>query len=485
LLQSEKRKLHARIADVLADKYPERAAREPELLAQHLTEAEEHGRAVDFWLKAGRRAARTYANLEAIAHLRRGIEVLQGDPSIAGRDGLELDLRIALGRPLIAAKGYAVPEVEDNYLRALELVTELNEKPRIVDAMQGLWVCYFIRGDLAKARDLGAQLLEIAEQADNEQAVGQSEHRTGQLVEAHRMLGQTMLYGGRLGEARHHLERGIALYDPRLHGSFAETHGIDPGIVCISYFGYAQWFLGSPDIAREYSARALANAERMGHPFTLVFALAFSAYLCQHLRDVQKTRDFAEKALVIASEHGFLHWKYQATILRGWALAELGQIDEGLEQIRTGLDAYEASESKLACPWFRSLLAGAYAKAGRPDAALRELDEALTVAIRNEEELFIPEICRLQGEIMRSDSGQEEADRVQSFFMRSLDLSRKHEALAWELRTSVSLARFWRDVGKPKEAANLLAPVCRRFNQGLDTPDVKEAVQLSGELDAG
>ncbi|MGC8050134.1 hypothetical protein, partial [Salmonella enterica] len=76
------------------------------------------------------------------------------------------------------------------------------------------------------------------------------------------------------------------------------------------------------------------------HPFSLAFALVFGAYLCQHLRDIEGTRDHANRAMIIATEHNFLHWKQQAAILRGWALAQLGEADEGISQMRFGLDEY-------------------------------------------------------------------------------------------------------------------------------------------------
>src|SRR5262249_30011077 len=150
--------------------------------------------------------------------------------------------------------------------------------------------------NLAKAHDLGIQLLDVAEQTHLEDKVEQLQKGTGQLIEAHRMLGQTLFYYGRFAAARDQLERGIALYDPQLQSFLVDAHGIDPGIVCLTYFGYVQWFLGFADEARDYSERALSNAERLGHPFTLAFALAFRAYLCQHLGDVEGTRNYAQRA---------------------------------------------------------------------------------------------------------------------------------------------------------------------------------------------
>jgi class 3 adenylate cyclase/predicted ATPase len=485
LLHRDRKKLHAKIAAVLADMYPERAEREPELLAHHFTEADQSQSAVEFWLKAGKRAAKTGANLEAIGHLRRGLEVVQGNPHLLGRDEKELALRIELGFALIAAKGYGVQEVEENYIQALELAQQLDDRQKVFAAMRGLWVCYFIRADMIKAHDLSTQLLKLARRTHLNKTAERARQKTGHLMEAHRALGMTMLYRGRFAGARDHIERALGLYDQNLHGHFVETHGIDPRTVCLSYLGYVLWFLGYPDQARQYSEQAIANAEKIRHPFTLAFALEFGAYLCHHLRDVEGTRDYAHRAMVISSEHGFQHWKHQATILRGWALAELGQIDCGLNQMRAGLDGYEAMDSWLASSWFTSLLANAFSKGGRPDAALRALDDALAIAERTGDHSFLAEIYRLQGEVTFAHRGPAAVDDAEDCYKRSLEVSRHQKALSWELRCSISLARLWRDVGKRQQATDLLVPVGRKFKEGLQTVDVKEAVKLISELEMG
>jgi predicted ATPase/class 3 adenylate cyclase len=483
LLRSDRKKLHAKIATVLTELYPERVEREPELLAHHFTEADQSESAVDFWLKAGKQAAKTRANLEAIGHLTRGLEILQGSPHILGRDQRELAIRIELGMALIATKGYAVQEVEENYIRALELGQRLDDRQKIFTAMRGLWVCYFIRADLIKAHDLSEQLLKLAKRTHPNKTAEQQRQETGHLIEAHRALGMTLLYRGRFVAARAHFERGIGLYDPNLHRHLIETHGIDPGIVSLSYLGYLLWFLGYSDQARHHTEQAIFNAEEIRHPFTLAFALVFGAYLCQHLRDVEGTRDYAHRAMVIASEHGFQHWKHQATILRGWALAELGQIDYGLNEIRAGLDGYEATGSSLAVSWFRSLLANAFYKAGRPDAALRALDDALASAEKTGDLFFLAEIHRLQGEITFAHRGPAAVDDAVESYKRSLQVSRKQKALSWQLRSAISLARLWRDVGKRQQATDLLVPVARKFKEGFHTADVEEAVHLMNELE--
>lgn len=481
LLHSERRKLHSRIVQVLSEMYPEKSEREPELLAHHLTESGQSEGAASFWLKAGKQAARSGANLEAIGHLRRGLSVVHASAGIPGADELELELRIALGNALIAAKGYAVQEVEENYIRALELGHQLDDDEKVFAATRGLWVCHFIRADLTRAHDLSVELLRFAKRKRLSER-SQPAQQTGYLIEAHRSIAMTMLYRGRFAASQHHLHRCINLYSPDLHSDLMERHGTDPGVVSLSYLGYLLWFLGRPDAARQHSEQAIANAEKIRHPFTLAFALVFGAYLCQHLRDVEGTRDHANRAMIIASEHNFLHWKQQATILRGWALTQLGEADEGLSQMRFGLDEYEAMDSWLAGCWFRCLLAEAYAKVGMRDAALRALDGALATARRTGDHSYLAEVYRLQGEITLLDGDPASVREAEDLFAQSLATARKQGALSWELRTAVSLARLSLEAGRREHASLLLAPVVGKFSEGFYTPDLKQAMQLVAEL---
>lgn len=481
LLHSERRKLHSRIAQVLARMYPEKTDREPELLAHHLTESNHSEDAASFWLKAGKRAAKSGANLEAIGHLHRGLTVVQANAHMRGADEMELELRIALGNALIAAKGYAVQEVEENYIRALALGRQLDDDEKAFAATRGLWVCHFIRADLIRAHDLSVELLKFAKRVRLDERTRPAQ-QTGYLIEAHRAIAMTMLYRGRFAASQHHLHRCINLFSPDLHSDLMERHGIDSGVVSLSYLGYLLWFLGRPDAARQHSDQAIANAERIRHPFTLAFALMFGAYLRQHLRDVEGTRDHANRAMIISTEHNFLHWKQQATILRGWALAQLGEADEGLSQMRFGLDEYEAMDSWLAGCWFRCLLAEAYAKVGMRDAALRALDGALATARRTGDHSYLAEVYRLQGEITLAGGDPASVQEAEELFGLSLEIAREQGALSWELRTAVSLARLSLQAGKREHASLLIVPIVGRFTEGFSTPDLKQAMQLVSEL---
>jgi predicted ATPase len=113
---------------------------------------------------------------------------------------------------------------------------------------------------------------------------------------------------------------------------------------------------------------------------------------------------------------------------------------------------------------------------------LRALDDAFAIAKRTGENFFLAEVYRLQGEIALTLGGPTAVEDAERYFTRSLEVARKQTAVSWELRTSVSLASLWRDLGKRQRAADLLWPTVSKFGEGFETTDLKEAVALMTEL---
>src|SRR5262249_10283833 len=147
LLKGRRQQLHSRIAQVLREHFPERAAAEPELLAHHYTEAGETEPAIDQWLRAGQRAAERSANIEAGAHLRRGLELLESLPDTDERACRELTLQMALGMPLIAIKGYSGEETGAAYDRARELCERVGSAQQLFPILYGQIVFRMGRGE--------------------------------------------------------------------------------------------------------------------------------------------------------------------------------------------------------------------------------------------------------------------------------------------------------------------------------------------------
>jgi class 3 adenylate cyclase/tetratricopeptide (TPR) repeat protein len=321
LLRSRRHQLHARIAEVLERRVPDVG---PEVLAHHLTEAGLAERAIPYWRRAGELAADRSANVEAIAHLGRGLELLETLPATPERLGEELALGLAIGGPLTATKGYAAPEVERTYGRALALCERLGRSAELFTALRGLWNYHLVRGELERAQELAERLAGLV-----------ADERTAPLRRAYacRALGGTLFFRGRLAEAVPVLDEGVAIEEsvPALDDRRADLllHPESSGVVCRLLSGRAVWLLGLPDAALERVETALDLARRLGHANSLAFALNVASALRCWRREFDAALGHAEEAIGFATEHRQSQWLAFGTICRGYALACLDRPAEG------------------------------------------------------------------------------------------------------------------------------------------------------------
>jgi predicted ATPase len=170
------------------------------------------------------------------------------------------------------------------------------------------------------------------------------------------------------------------------------------------------------------------------------------------------------------------------TILGGWTLAEQGRREEGIAQMRQGLDAWRATGAELTMPYYLGLLAGAYRAVGQSEEGLHVLEEALTLEEKTGECWCEAELYRLKGELLLSLSRDHHTEAA-TCFHHALDVARSQLAKSWELRAAMSLARLWQHQGKCQEAYDLLAPVYGWFTEGFDTADLQEAKAWLDELE--
>jgi predicted ATPase len=484
LLRSTRQQYHQRIAQVLEARFPELCETQPELLAHHYTEAGVMAQAIPYWQRAGERAIQHSAHLEATGHLTRGLDVLKILPDTLERAQQELTLQITLGVPLLATKGFGAPEVERVYARARALCHQVGETPQLFSVLWGIWWVYENRAALQTARELAEQLLTVA----------QRQHEAALLLQAHRAMGQTMYWFGELTQARAHLEQGIALYDPQQHRSSAFLYGQDPGVGLRNFVTLVLWFLGYPDQAVGRIHEAVALAQEVAHPFSLAFALSFVSWLHHYRREGPATQGRAEAAMALCREHGFAFFLAQQTVLRGWALAEQGHVEEGIAQMRQGLAAYkevygpQATGAEGERPYLLALFAEAYGKVGQPQEGLRILDEALTAAQKYD--VWDGELYRVKGELLLTQAAMQDSwptlsaavVEVETCFRQALDMTRRQQAKSLELRATMSLSRLWQLQGKRDDARELLAPVYGWFTEGFETADLREAKALLAEL---
>ncbi|MDW3683776.1 adenylate/guanylate cyclase domain-containing protein [Cupriavidus sp. CV2] len=437
-------------------------------LAHHYSHSGNIPKAVEYLHCAGRQAVERSAHLDAIRHLSTALELLERLPDTPERAHQELALRVTLGPALIAATGYASPEVEATYTRALTLCELGGNTAERFEVKLGMRAFYSLRAQHETAYALGEALLRLAEDAQDTALLGQ----------AHIGLGGTSLFLGEFHKARAHLEQGLAHYEPEGIAPDA-LFGLDHGVRGRSLLAWVLWLLGFPAQASQATQEALALARKISHPFSLALGLAFAAELHQCRRDAQLTRECAEAAITLSTEQGFPFWLAWGTILRGWALAEQGSREEGILQIRRGLAAYQATGAELGRPYFLALLAQIYEDAGQTEAGLDVLADGLSMVGNTRERYYEAELHRLQGELLlHRPGGSADLEAAEACFHRAIAIARQQGGKSLELRAALSLARLWENQGKAEAARQTLARLHASFTEGLDTADWQQAKAL-------
>jgi tetratricopeptide (TPR) repeat protein len=467
LLRSRRQEMHARVAAALSQDFAELVERQPELLAQHLAAAGDNERAVEQWLRAGRYAASRVAYREAIAHLERGLAVLNFVAESPARDKQEIELQLALGLCLLTANG-AVAGLSP-YSRAHELAERHGNSRQRFEAVYGVWQCRLGTGEISAARRFSDRLLRIT----------RSEVDTGLRLQAHHSCWSSLFYLGELAEARKHADAGRRLYDPDQHRDHRFVYGgHDPG-ACARYIGaQVEWLLGYPDTALASIAETFALADRLAHPFTSITALVFgfTVYLSNRRPDEVLRR--LDKAEALAAEQR-LTFFIEPEILRGAAMVELEAVDQGTDLIRQGLAKTRQRGATFFLPFGLAFLADGLNRRGEHTAASVAVREGLEVAAATGQHAWDAELHHLGGVASLACNA---IDKSQLCFDQAVRVARRQQAKSYELRTATSMARLWGEQGRRSEARELLAPTYGWFTEGLDTANLKEAKTLLDQL---
>jgi predicted ATPase len=466
LLRSTRQQYHQRIAQVLETQFPDTAATQPELLAHHYTEAGRMEQALAYWQQAGQQARQRSANVEAVQHLRKGLELLAMLPETPVRVQQDLDLRLALGAALMATRGHGAPEVAQTYARARALCAQVGETPQRFPTLRGLCRFYYAQGALHTARELGEELFSLAQ-------------RTAvplHLLEAQEVLGTVLFQLGEYAGARTYLEQGPVRTDLTAQRALVLHSGDVPEVRRLVYVANTLWCLGYPAQAMRWCQEALAQG--VEHPQSLGIARNMVALVHHRRREVPAVQAQAEALLSLATFPLFVG---QGTYWRGWMLIMQGESEVGLAQFRQGMAAVLATGQELSRPLCLVLLAEAVGHTGQVEEGLHLVAEALAAFEAIGRGDMLTEAYRLQGELLLRQATPDAA-QAESSFQQALAIARRQQAKSWELRAATSLSRLWQQQGKRAEAHDLLAPVYGWFTEGFDTVDLQEARALLDEL---
>lgn len=471
LLRGRRQELHSRIVAVLERHFPDTAEQQPELLAHHCARAGLMEQAIAYWGQAGRQSLARSAMTEAVAKLHKGLELLPKLSDGPERWRRELELQSALGAALVASLGNPAPETGRAYARARELGERLGDTAALVPVLSGLSTYYQTSGDYAAMREISEELL----------CLGRQHGDAASSLVGHRSMALYLYQLGDITSAQEHFERVLSLYTPEAHQGLASLAAFDMRAVALSYLPLVFFALGYPDRASATSRQALAWSRSLRHPHNLAFSLNYAAAFHLIGQAAPTARPLLGELIALTTEHRFPVWLASAQVMQGYLMAAGGEGAEGLVLARKGVAGRAATGAKWHQTYFTGLLAQVCERAGRIDEALELLTMALEAAASTGERWFLSELHRLRGEWLLAHRRGQEAEAEESFDA-SLAFARQQLAKSWELRTTASLARLWRDQGRRAEARALLTPAYDWFVEGLATSELRQTRALLDDL---
>jgi class 3 adenylate cyclase/tetratricopeptide (TPR) repeat protein len=463
----ERRKLlHGQIGAAIEALAPSQIDDHVAELAHHYSRSDNSMKAVRYLKLAAVQAVQRSAFTEGTELARRGVSVLASAADGQERDRQEIGLQITLARSLAGVSSPGFVEVGQAYTRAIELCGRVGDERELFAALDGLCLHSQVKADGRRALGLSERLLDIAVRQGDPAMV----------AIAHAKLAASLFRLGQLEAARAHAEESLAVPGPedQFGPQFPRIASAFPAL------SYSLWLLGFPDRARRVADQAISRARTLKNPLAEILSLAEGWN--RFLRDPISTREQAEAAIAIASEHGIRPLELGAIGQRAWSLVYEGRANEGLDDIRRSLEGRQRF-GMGSSPVVLAMLVEAHLKMNQAVAGLEVLEQAFSQVEPTGTRMYEPELHRLKGELLMMQNASNVAQAEQSF-RTAIEIAQAQSAKSWELRATMSLARLLRDTDRCDEARAMLAEIYNWFTEGFDTADLKEAKALLDELNA-
>jgi tetratricopeptide (TPR) repeat protein/ABC-type transport system involved in cytochrome c biogenesis ATPase subunit len=464
LLKSRRQQLHGQIARTLEERFPDVVASEPEIVARHFTEAGLVDSAINYWLRAGNLALSRSANVEAVKHLRQGMELMQFQAPSPQRLRKELDFYLGLGPAMAATEGFARPETWRVFSHARDVLGDGGTLTEQMTVLWGTYLSHSMQAEHNAALKVARQFVALA---------AHHEH-PGMSALGNRFAGQTLNFMGAFVDARLHLERALDLCAANQETiSTYRRYGTDDQATALAFLASTLLLLGYPEQSAATAEQAVSCARAIGLAFTIGMTLSQAAFLGTLGGDPQRAAAYADETIAYCGKHGLADPAHRARFTQGALLAQGGDPQRGIELMGNAMVAAERRTMYL------GHVASARARFGQPEIGLDLLDEAIKTVELTNERFFEPELYRLQGNMLLTLGKRGEAE---AGLRRALTIAKQQQARWWELRAATTLAKHWHDEGKYLDAYSLLQPVYGWFVEGFDTTPLKDAKALLGTL---
>jgi predicted ATPase/class 3 adenylate cyclase len=480
LLKTERQQYHLATATALRDVFPDLYARQPELVAQHFTAACRFEAAIPEWLRAGKQADTRSANQEASSHYRKGMELLTELPADSLVRGYELPLQLSYGMSVIMVRGYSVPEVATAITRARELCCKMgtssamHDAPELPMVLWALWAFYVVRGDLNVSIKFAEEFLEV----------GKRRNDGALLIEANSMFVLEHLLAGNFIDTQKQMDECIERYSVEKYGMLAYQFTQDPLVVAGTLGSWNEYALGYPDRARAVCTMVLEHARKLGHNFSLNYAVAFSAWLYYFMEMPDEVERLANETLQIATENGYALWAGDALILLGWVQHQRGNSAQGLELINQGLGIFNAIGRASGLPGNLDIKAEVLIALGKFEEARALLDERWELSERTNQGFRQSIGLRMEAELIRASSPKPHTEdatkRMEEFYQQSVADARKRSARTFELKTLLRLFDLVHGTDREPEIQSQIQVLYSSFTEGFDAPLLQQAARIAG-----
>ena len=467
MLSKKRQSCHQRIAEVLETRFPDVVTSQPDLLAQHYTQAAQLEKAIPYWLQAGQRSQEVSANREAIQQFQRGLELVLTLPASPQRDQLELGFKLPLSAALMAVYGYAAPNVEPVQNRCIAICRQLGEGAPLFPILIANWEWLFIRGRYETCYERVREVISLADSAQG----------PGMQSEAHWTHVCTSFYAGDFPAAREHAEIGWRHYHREASIEYAKITQQNSGPLNLAHLGMALWQMGYADQGFARLREALDLARDLKHVFTQAVIEWKLGQTYEFAQLSEQAIEQGQRCFRIADEQGFAFWVAAGIGCQGIGIKQLGRYDEAIDSLQDAIAKLLATGSNILFPKLKGHLADALWQIGRRDEALSKLDEAFADQSSGERYMEA-ELLRWRGEFAFH---QGRLDDAETAFRESLAVATRQQTKMYELRTTLHLCRLWKQRGQPAEAHAALSKIYHWFTEGFAQPDLIEAQQLLKE----
>lgn len=461
---SARRKVHARVAAVLEERFGHIVEARPDLLAQHHAAAEQKQKAIEYAHKAAGGALRRSAYSEANAQVAQALPWVEALEDERERKTAELQLQSLSMVALMSTVGYGSPHLKTLTSRILELSDALGKSPHAFPTLYALSIYHHVISEREKALEIAERLVSLAKESGD----------IPQDMAAHAVLSQTLAMEGRYAEAKAATERALSLHDPARHKDLLFVYGVDPAIFALIMRGWTLSFMGYLDQGMAVCARSIAWARELHNPNMISLSLFYASYSHRLRGERQKVLDVTAEAIAIAERYGLEFNKAYSSMVRGWATRDLPEFTRVFY-------AHQTTGQVAGTPFLLSGLAEAEALEGELDKALAHIDEAVRFAEEQGDYFFFSGAVRLQGVflLMKDPSALKPAEAC---FRRAIEIAQGQGAKTEELEAATELAGLLMKTGRAKEGYDCLSAIYGWFSEGLETPPLVSAKALLEQL---